>query len=551
MCYNSGQDCPLHHNLSRRDEALKSIIKRGITLRFTISLLVIAAILLTMLTSITSALQVNRTSLIDNYLNKNESYSKKLAFNTNELLTTMQENIAAIASISVRGNELNPQMIDDLYQANREYFNSIVIADADRVVQAYSPQDIGISIGDKLNSKQSKEAVILKNSFISEPYRTTNTDRLIILVSAPIVDHEGNYKGFVGGTIYLEEDNVLSTMLRKHFFGDGSYVYVVDKNGDLIFHSEQARVGQHIKNEAVETVISGQSGSRKITNTPGKIFLVGYAYEPKSSWGIVSQTPYEVINQPLRQLVQRMLLHAMPFLLLILVLAWWIASRIAKPLNTLAQFSDEAMLNPVSAPNVPDIHSYYYEVSLLSRSVKIALQSMNRDLTNLRHKVNIDGLTGLVNRRGFDSLIAEWIESKPSFILILFDIDHFKQVNDTYGHVVGDAVLRYLAQLMQQLLSNEDIAFRYGGEEFGILVRHGELDRAKALADRLRAQLASTISPTGQPITVSAGISSFPAHGQTAEELVMRADEALYDSKENGRNKTTVFMVKELQKLDR
>ncbi|WMT41872.1 GGDEF domain-containing protein [Paenibacillus sp. D2_2] len=158
----------------------------------------------------------------------------------------------------------------------------------------------------------------------------------------------------------------------------------------------------------------------------------------------------------------------------------------------------------------------------MSKSVKIALQSMNRDLTNLRHEVNIDELTGLVNRRGFDSLMTDWIESKNSFALVLFDIDHFKKVNDTYGHVVGDAVLRYLAQQMQQLSSNEDVAFRYGGEEFGILIRHYDLGRAKALADRLREQLATTISPTGQSITVSAGISTFPVHGQTAEQLIMR-----------------------------
>jgi diguanylate cyclase (GGDEF)-like protein len=375
---------------------------------------------------------------------------------------------------------------------------------------------------------------------------------MIILVSAPIVDKTGKYKGYVGGTIYLEEKNVLSTMLREHFFGDGSNVYVVDKKGDLIFHSEQERVGQHvIKNEAVTKVVSGQSGSQKVTNSLGRDFLVGYAYEPNSSWGIISQTPYEVINQPLQQLVKKMLLYAMPFLLLILVIGWWVASRIAKPLNTLAQISDEAILNPVPAPNIPDIHSYYYEVSLLSKSVKIALQSMNRDLTHLRHEVNIDELTGLVNRRGFDSLMADWIESKNPFALVLFDIDHFKLVNDTYGHVVGDAVLRYLAQQMQQLSSKEDVAFRYGGEEFGILIKHYDLGRAKALADRLREQLATTISPTGQSITVSAGISSFPVHGQTAEQLVMRADEALYYSKENGRNQTTLFTIKELQEAGR
>lgn len=102
---------------------MRHVIKKGITLRFTISLLVITAILLTMLTSITSAVQVNRTSLIDNYLSKNEAYSKKLASNTSELLNTMQENIRAIADISGRDGSITPQMFDDLFQENTQYFN--------------------------------------------------------------------------------------------------------------------------------------------------------------------------------------------------------------------------------------------------------------------------------------------------------------------------------------------------------------------------------------------------------------------------------------------
>lgn len=519
---------------------MRHVIKKGITLRFTISLLVITAILLTMLTSITSAVQVNRTSLIDNYLSKNEAYSKKLASNTSELLNTMQENIRAIADISGRDGSITPQMFDDLFQENTQYFNSILIADHNRVVRAISPHTTGVIVGDKLTSEQSMKAVTMKKPFVSEPYRAT-TGRLIILISAPIIDKNGNYKGFVGGTIYLEEKNVLSTMLKEHFFGDGTYVYVVEENGDLIFHPEQRRVGQQVlQNEVVRKVVSGESGSQKVTNTLGRVFLAGYAHEPSSSWGIISQTPYDVIDKPLRHLVNRMLLFSLPFLILILVLAWWVASRIAKPLHTLAKFSDEATLKPVPAEDIPDIDSSYYEVRLLSQSVKIALQNMNQDLTHLRHEVNIDELTGLVNRRGFDSVMAGWLKSNVPFALILIDIDHFKQVNDTYGHVIGDEVLRYLARLMQLVASEEDVCFRYGGEEFGILIRHCGLGQAKDLADRLREQLAMTKSPTGQPITISAGISASPAHGHSAEQLVMRADEALYHSKENGRDRTTV-----------
>ncbi|MCJ8014046.1 sensor domain-containing diguanylate cyclase [Paenibacillus sp. KQZ6P-2] len=518
-------------------------IKKGFTLRFTISLLVITAILLTLLTSIISAVQVNRSSLISNYLNKNESYAKKLASNTNDLLMTMQGNIWAVAQILEREEATDVQLIDDLFQENTQYFNSLVVADHNRDIQAISPHNVGVSIGDRLTSEQSKMAVNTKKASISEPYRAT-TGRLIILVSAPIFDKNGIYKGFVGGTIYLEEKNVLSDMLKEHFFGDGSYVYVVDKSGNLIFHPNNKRVGQSvIENEVAQKVISGQCGSQRVTNLEGNEFLAGYAYEPNSSWGIISQTPAQVVDKPTHHLVTRMLLFSLPFLLLILLLGWWIASRIAKPLYTLAQFSDEATLRPVPAENIPEIRSSYYEVRLLSQSVKIALQNMNQDLTHLRHEVKIDELTGLANRRAFDGMMAEWIASNMPFALIMMDIDHFKLVNDTYGHVMGDEVLRYLARIMQLMSNEDDLCFRYGGEEFGILVKHSGLGRAKEMADRLREQLAVTKSPTDSSITLSAGIAVFPVHGRSAQQLIEKADEALYQSKENGRNRTTVSQL--------
>ncbi|GAA3318946.1 hypothetical protein GCM10020331_023840 [Ectobacillus funiculus] len=101
-------------------------------------------------------------------------------------------------------------------------------------MQAVSPSATGISIGQQLDSSVSQRAVTLKKPFISTPYRGI-TERLIVLVSYPIFDGSGGYKGFVGGTIYLEGDNILSNMLEKHYYENGSYVYVVDQTGHLIF----------------------------------------------------------------------------------------------------------------------------------------------------------------------------------------------------------------------------------------------------------------------------------------------------------------------------
>lgn len=519
---------------------MKYLIQKGFTLRFTISLLVIIAILLTMLTSITSAVQVNRASLIANYLQNNEQYAKKLASNTNELLVTMQQNINAIAKISGRSQGMDAQLFDDLFQENTQYFNSIVVADANRIVRALSPHTIGIEVGDQLTSAQSKMAVSLKAPFISNPYRAT-TGRYIILISAPIVDASGAYQGFVGGTIYLEDKNVLSTMLKEHFFGNGSYVYVVEKNGAIIFHPDKQRIGKSVtSNPVVKNVLMKKSGSQRVTNSEGGQFFAGYAYEPSSSWGIISQTPTSVIDKPLHDLIKRVLLASLPFLLLILILGWWVASRIAKPLNTLAQFSDQATLGSARPQNVPDIKSAYYEVRLLSQSVKIAFQHLNQDLTQLRNEAGVDELTGLANRRTLGTVLQQWTEYHVPFAVILIDIDHFKGVNDTYGHVLGDQVLKHLAQLMRNVSLEGDLCFRYGGEEFGILVQRSGPREAGVVAERLRKEMERTANPIGVPVTISAGVAAYPEHGRSPRDLILKADEALYRSKTGGRNRVTL-----------
>ncbi|WP_068618932.1 sensor domain-containing diguanylate cyclase [Paenibacillus tuaregi] len=519
---------------------MKFLSKKGITLRFSISVLVISAVVLTMIIEIISAIQVNRSSLISSYLQNNDQYARKLAANTGNLLTTMRQNLIAITAILKRGSYSNSALLDDLFQENRQYFNSIFIANEDRVIQATSPNTSGVHQGDKLTSEVSKRAIKAKAPFISEPY-LSKSGRYIILVSAPIFNSKGVYKGFVGGTIYLEEKNVLNTLLEEHFFGNGSYVFVVEKTGHIIFHPDKNRVGQAVsKNHVVQKVLKGNYGSERVTNSKQHDFFAGYAFDPISSWGIVAQTPVSVIDGPLSDLIRRMLSQSMIFLIPILLVGWWMASRIAKPLHMLANYSEEATINLDKSRELPEIRSSYYEVRLLYRSVRIAFHNFNEDMNQLRDEVHVDGLTGLSNRKAFDKVMTKWISNHVPYSLVLLDIDHFKQVNDTYGHLIGDEVLRFLSRLMEEVSGEDSHVFRYGGEEFAILVKHEETSHALRTAERVRKILATTESPTGEAITISAGIATFPDHALDAHELIRQADRALYQSKLDGRNRTTV-----------
>ncbi|MCS7187575.1 MAG: sensor domain-containing diguanylate cyclase [Armatimonadetes bacterium] len=160
-----------------------------------------------------------------------------------------------------------------------------------------------------------------------------------------------------------------------------------------------------------------------------------------------------------------------------------------------------------------------------------------------------DELTGIANRRHFEWRLSEEVERARRYqyplSALMLDLDHFKQVNDTYGHQVGDIVLQQIAQRLRRVLRRTDFLARYGGEEFIVLAPQTPADRALILAERLRQVIAEspiTVSSDLQiRITISVGVAVFPEHAQNGNELVRAADEALYKAKQTGRNKVCLF----------
>jgi diguanylate cyclase (GGDEF)-like protein len=157
----------------------------------------------------------------------------------------------------------------------------------------------------------------------------------------------------------------------------------------------------------------------------------------------------------------------------------------------------------------------------------------------------LDGLTGIFNRRFFELRIMEEIERARRYgtgmAVVMADIDQFKRLNDEFGHLLGDEVLRQVSSLFHQQLRKIDVVCRYGGEEFAILLTQITTQQAVAIAEKLRRLVESFQFP-GVPrtITISAGIAAFPAHGKTRDEMVRAADSGLYAAKQAGRNRICV-----------
>lgn len=189
------------------------------------------------------------------------------------------------------------------------------------------------------------------------------------------------------------------------------------------------------------------------------------------------------------------------------------------------------------------------EMQALASALDVMRQQLKVREDSLRDFGLRDGLTGLRNRQYFDealrAMLDRAVRSQEQVSLLLLDLDHFKQVNDVYGHLAGDAVLRHAAELFSAAIKRKsDIVARYGGEEFAVILPDTDLAQAKAIAEQLRAHIAQhpaffaeqTIS-----ITASIGVGSIcPTSDDTPETLIALADQAVYAAKHHGRNRVEV-----------
>lgn len=169
--------------------------------------------------------------------------------------------------------------------------------------------------------------------------------------------------------------------------------------------------------------------------------------------------------------------------------------------------------------------------------------------SRMQEMATTDGLTGLANHRYFQEALTKELEraqrSKQQVALILMDVDHFKSVNDNFGHPVGDVVLKKVAEILKNTLQRTiDLPARYGGEEFVTLLPDTDAKGARRVADKIRAALAKERFDGGDrkfQVTLSAGIAVYPGDGDHKQTIIDHADKALYHSKETGRNRSTLW----------
>jgi diguanylate cyclase (GGDEF)-like protein len=346
-------------------------------------------------------------------------------------------------------------------------------------------------------------------------------------------------------------------------------IHIFDRNGQLIFapggDTAALAARQRLPAPAASaadaeatpldaTVVTWEDGERYLTSV---VRMVPHTPESDLGWHIVAREPVAIAFAQADKAVRMALTIGLVAALVATALGWLAARRLSVDLYALAQAARDVEAGKAGA-RLPQSNSSA-EVRTLSESFgsmtrrliaaneemeqKVRLRTQELEAANreLDLQARSDPLTGLLNRRGFDSQLklaaALARRSGRPLALVMVDVDHFKRVNDSFGHDAGDEVLKRLAQTLQQRLRDSDVTARLGGEEFVAMLPDTDLKGALAISQQLLETVAAQIDDTVGRVTISAGVAIFRGDGDDTHDLLRRADEALYEAKGQGRNR--------------
>ncbi|HWA57946.1 MAG TPA: diguanylate cyclase [Gemmatimonadales bacterium] len=360
--------------------------------------------------------------------------------------------------------------------------------------------------------------------------------KALVTVAVPVTRNDVGI-GAIAGRVMLDQ---VATILRRFAPGDSGQVALVTVAGRFIVSSREnsAALMQDSLSEVANQTLSERLGNPvEFQDHQGQQAVGTLQQVPRLEAATVAFLPVAEAFQQVNRLRNVTILTVLSLLLVVGGLAYLFSLVLVRPVERLRNGAAKV------AGGDLDVHlpvTGSDEVAYLTEVFNDMVRRLRESRVELERLSNTDGLTGLFNRRRLmEALGAEVAratrEEKPCSLLMV-DVDHFKQFNDAWGHPAGDAVLSRVATILQESIRTVDVAGRYGGEEFLLVLAETGMPGALEVADRVRARLASEVFDGGR-ITVSVGAATYPEDGKSAEALVMSADLALYQAKKEGRDR--------------
>lgn len=480
----------------------------------------------------------------------------------------LEVSLLSRAPVFRRGNLDDPDILTSmqLRTQSRAEYAWMGVADSDgHVRQAVN----GLLVDQSVKARPWFQAG-LQGNYTGDPHEAVLLAKLLpgatgepwrfIDFAAPIRNAEGQVIGVLGAHAHWTwvTQIVDSAVMQKGAAPDVEAL-IIDSDGKVLYPEQLA--GEQLPQDRLSNTTGWSVDNGYVTSA----VAVPSPSNSSLTWYIVMRQPLEIALHPARVLLYKLLLLGVIAAVAFGFVAYYLALHLSRPIEDLARSAKQVQDHQPGA-FFPQDH-FVLEIAQLGQSIKSMTQSLlgkerelqetnasleaivaqrtaaltqaNAELLNL---ASHDALTGAYNRRRFDEKLAEYSllfqRSARAFALLLIDVDHFKRINDTHGHAVGDDVLRQLAQLIQQTTRATDFVARYGGEEFAVLLPEIEApDSPDVVAEKIRTAIAGAHFEWVGQVTVSVGIGLVEASDSDTTVLIKRADQQLYLAKSSGRNR--------------
>lgn len=464
-------------------------------------------------------------------------------------------------------NEPDILTLMELRTQSRAEYAWMGVADADgRVRQAVN----GLLVNQSVSQRPWFQAGLL-GEYTGDPHEAVLLAKLLpgaangellrfIDFAEPIRNAKGETIGVLGAHAHWRwvTQIVDSAVMQKDAIPDIEAL-IVDFDGKVLY--PELLAGEQMPKDKLVTPSGWSTADGFVTAS----VAVPSPSNAKMTWYIMVRQPLDVALQPARTLLYKLLILGVLAAVAFMVAAYYLASSLSRPIEQLAKSAKQVQEHQPGAV-FPQEHSVL-EIAQLGRSLTGMTQALlakerqlqeanasleatvaqrTADLTQANAELlklaTHDALTGVFNRRRFDEKLAEnsllFQRTGRTFALLLIDADHFKRVNDTYGHAIGDDVLCQLAALIESTTRATDFVARYGGEEFAVLLPEVEApDSPDVVAEKIRAAVEAAVFPAVGRLTVSIGVGVAEPSDRDSLALLKRADMCLYEAKAAGRNR--------------
>lgn len=395
-------------------------------------------------------------------------------------------------------------------------------------------------------------------------------------VAMPVRNRQGELAGVLGAHMsWSWADEVRQTVLANEDATVPADLWVVSRDGSVLIGPPSGKIEPARLKETGGTVFTDTSDGNKTLTA--LVATRGSGDYPGLGWTVAARKPVDVIYATANRLVIQILLVGCIVAAAASYLAWVLSRAITKPLQNLAERLDligrkadvtsverehgsldilqlsaavRSLLRRVDLAEASQqdasstINALQLEVEAQKKNADERMLRLGQDLHTLQILADTDGLTGLLNRRAFLPFAEDaWNYFKRydrEFGILMFDIDHFKKINDTFGHSAGDEVIRTMGKIISAGIPTTDKVARFGGEEFVVLLRETDEEAAVLFANRLRELIAEAVVETGGhtiKFTTSVGCALAARLARDLEDVVHNADKALYAAKTSGRNR--------------